>query len=47
MTRGSKPTPLDDLLLRAEHFAGFVMRQMGRVPPALMALAPGGLLFFI
>ena len=41
------PESLDDLLARAEHYAGFAMRQMGRVPPAIMALAPGGLLFFM
>jgi hypothetical protein len=28
------PSPLDDLLQRAEHFAGFAMRQFGRVLPA-------------
>jgi hypothetical protein len=47
MKPGPTPSQLDDLLLRAEHFAGFAMRQFGRVPPAMMALSPGGLLFFM
>ena len=43
MKAGTMPSPLDDLLQRAEHYAGFAMRQMGRVPPAMMAYSPGGL----
>jgi len=41
------PGPLDDLLLRAERFAGFAMRQFGRVPPAMMAQCPKGTLFYM
>jgi hypothetical protein len=47
MKAGPMPSPLDDLLQRAEHYAEFAMRQMGRVPPAMMAYSPGGLLFFM
>ncbi|MCX6902090.1 MAG: hypothetical protein NTW03_01155 [Verrucomicrobia bacterium] len=47
MKHGQMPQSLDDLLARAEHYAGFAMRQMGRVPPAMLALSPGGLLFYM
>ena len=38
---------LDDLLARAEAFAGFSMRSGGKVPPALFASSPGGQVFFM
>ena len=47
MKSGQMPESLDDLLARAEHYAGFAMRQFGRVPPAMMALCPTGTLFFM
>jgi hypothetical protein len=40
------PTPLDELMTRAEGYADFSMRQIGRVPPALLAKSPDGLLHF-
>jgi len=47
MKRGQIPTSLDDLLARAEHYAEFSMRQMGRVPPTFLALCPSGLTFYL
>jgi predicted dienelactone hydrolase len=41
------PTPLDYLLQRADHFAGFTMRQFGRVPPARMAQCSRGTPFYL
>jgi hypothetical protein len=37
---------LDDLLAQAGHYAGFCMRNSGRVAPALFLLGPEGLLMF-
>lgn len=38
---------LDDLLARAEHYANFSMRNMGRMPPTLFLLGPDGPLMFM
>ena len=47
MTHDQIPKSLNDLLARAEHYAGFSMTQMGRVPPTLMALCHGRLIFYL
>ncbi len=47
MSNPPPPQSLDDLLARAEDFANFSMRARGKVPPALLAVGPGGPLFFI
>ena len=47
MPSGQTPTTLDDLLEQAEDFALFSMRQAGRVPPTVMAVAPKGLLIYL
>ena len=43
------PTPesLDDLLARAEHYANFSMRNIGRLPPTLFLIGPDGPLMFM
>ena len=38
---------LDDLMARAENFAGFSMRSAGKVPPAMLAASPGGPIFYL
>jgi hypothetical protein len=40
------PTPLDELMTHAGGYANFSMRQIGHVPPALLAKRPDGLLHF-
>ncbi len=47
MSKPPPPQSLDDLLARAENFALFSLRSGGKVPPALLALGPGGPLFFV
>ena len=41
------PLSLDDLLARAEDLALFSMRARGKVLPTLLAVGPGGPLFFV
>ena len=41
------PKSLNELLARAEDYAGFTMRQIGRVPATLMALCHGRLMFYL
>jgi len=41
----SKLETLDDLLARAEHYANYSMRNMGRIPPTLFLVGPVGSLF--
>lgn len=38
---------LADLFARAEQMAGFAMRNLGSVPPTLLAASPGGPIFFV
>lgn len=38
---------LDDLLARAEHYATYSMRNMGRVPPTLLLIGADGPVMFI
>lgn len=33
-----KPESLDDLLAQAEHYTGYSMRNIGRLPPAFRGL---------
>ena len=47
MSHAQIPKSLNDLLARAEHYAGFSITQMGRVPPTLMALCHGRLIFYL
>ncbi len=42
-----KPESLDDLLVNAEHYANFSMRNMGRMPPTLFLIGPNGPFMFI
>jgi hypothetical protein len=42
-----KPESLDDLLVNAGHYAGFAMRNLGRLPPALFLIGANGPLMFI
>lgn len=37
----------DDLLSRAEHYANYSMRNMGRMPPTLFLIGPDGPLMFM
>jgi len=41
------PAPLDKLLALAEGYAEFAMRNLGHVPPALLAESPSGFIHFI
>lgn len=41
------PTPLDQLLALAQGYAEFSMRNLGHVPPALLANSPTGLSHFV
>jgi hypothetical protein len=41
------PTPLDELLSRAQGYAEFAMRKFGHVPPALLAESPTGSIHFM
>lgn len=43
----SKLETLDDLLARAEHYANYSMRNMGRMPPTLFLIGPDGPLMFM
>ena len=43
----AKPESLDDLLANAEHYVGFAMRNMGRLPPTLFLIGADGPLMFI
>jgi hypothetical protein len=47
MKHVGKPESLEDLLAQAERYADFSMRQVGRVPPTMMAVGPEGPLFYI
>jgi hypothetical protein len=42
-----QPAPLDELLALAEGYAEFSMRNIGHVPPALLAQSPTGLIQFV
>jgi hypothetical protein len=42
-----EPTDLDTLAAYAEGYAEFAMKNIGRVPPTMLALSPEGLLHFI
>jgi hypothetical protein len=42
-----QPAPLEKLLALAEGYAEFAMRNLGHVPPALLAESPGGFIHFI
>ena len=42
-----KPESLDDLLINAEHYANFSMRNMGRMPPTLFLIGANGPVMFI
>ena len=41
------PTDLDTLAAYAEGYAEFAMKNIGRVPPTMLAISPEGLLHFI
>ena len=43
----AKMETLDDLLARAEHYASYSMRNMGRMPPTLFLIGPDGPLMFM
>ena len=42
-----EPTDLDTLAAYAEGYAEFAMKNLGRVPPTMLAVSPEGLLHFI
>lgn len=42
-----EPTDLDTLATYAEGYAEFAMKNIGRVPPTMLAISPEGLLHFI
>jgi hypothetical protein len=42
-----QPAPLDKLLAYAQGYAEFAMRNIGHVPPALLAESPTGLIHFV
>ena len=42
-----EPTDLDTLATYAEGYAAFAMKNIGRVPPTMLAISPEGLLHFI
>lgn len=42
-----QPTPLDELLGLAQGYAEFPMRNIGHVPPSLLANSPIGLIHFV
>jgi hypothetical protein len=42
-----QPAPLDELLRLAQGYAEFAMRNIGHVPPALLANSPTGLIHFV
>ena len=43
----NQPAPLDKLLALAQSYAEFAIRNIGHVPPALLADSPGGVIQFI
>jgi hypothetical protein len=43
----NKLETLDDLLVQAEHYANYSMRNMGRMPPMLFLIGPNGPLMFM
>ena len=43
----TKLETLDDLMAQAEHYAGFCMRNSGRMPPTLFLIGPDGPLLFM
>jgi hypothetical protein len=47
MSEGSQESALDKLLAYAEGYADFSMRNLGRVPPSLLAISPKGSFHFI
>jgi len=47
MYAGPQQTALDKLLVYAEGYAEFSMRNLGRVPPSLLAISPSGSIHFI
>ncbi len=47
MSAGPQEEALDKLLAYAEGYAEFSMRNLGRVPPSLLATSPKGSLHFI
>ena len=42
-----EPTDIDMLIAYAEGYAEFAMKNAGRVPPTMLAVAPDGLLHFL
>jgi hypothetical protein len=47
MAHPSQQVSLDELLVRAQGYAEFAMRNIGRVPPSLLAETPTGPIHFI
>ena len=47
MQPNPRPESLDDLLVNAEHYANFSMRNIGRLPPTLFLIGPDGPLMFM
>ena len=47
MSAGPQEKALDNLLAYAEDYAEFSMRNLGRVPPSLLAISPKGSIHFI
>jgi len=45
--KSKEPTDLDTLVAYAEGYAEFAMKNVGRVPPTMLALSPEGLLHFL
>ena len=45
--KSKDPTDLDTLAAYAEGYAEFAMKNIGRVPPTMLAISPEGLLHFI
>jgi len=42
-----KPESLDELIAKAEHYANYSMRNVGRLPPTLFLIGPDGPLMFM
>ena len=47
LVKSKEPTDLESLAAYAEGYAEFAMKNIGRVPPTMLAAAPEGLLHFI
>ena len=47
LVKSKEPTDLESLAAYAEGYAEFAMKNIGRVPPTMLAVAPEGLLHFI